>query len=100
VKTNAKHQFTHPTHPGRRVHTSTMFQLLGLTGSKLPTEGMPARDIKGIQVWVNPLPPMPAPPPGHLRNRKRSTHRVMCRCPDCAQELSAGRLHQHVCEKG
>jgi hypothetical protein len=27
---------------------------------------------------------------------KSSRHRVMCECPSCGTELSAGRLHQHL----
>jgi hypothetical protein len=86
-------RFTHPSGSlTRPVHSSAMLQLLGVSGSKLPAEGMPAREIQGIRVWVAPLPPRE---PG--QRGKRSTHRVRCACPDCGAEVSAGRLFQHRC---
>lgn len=69
-------------------------QMLGLgEKAKLPTEGMPSRFIQGIEVWVAPLSSRPA----NVRH-KRSTHRVLARCPECERILSAGRLHQHRCK--
>jgi hypothetical protein len=85
------YEFEHPTYPGRPVHSSTMLTLLGVTG-KLPPEGMAARDVQGVRVWVRPLPDAA---PGQ---RKRSAHRVRCACPGCGLKLSAGRLFQHWCE--
>ena len=73
------------------VHSGEMFKLLGLAGSHLPAEGMPSREIQGIRVWVEPK--------GSPNGRKSSTHRVKAECPVCAQVLSVGRLHQHVCDK-
>lgn len=86
----ARHRFWHPDYPSRPVHAHTMAQLLGVTGN-YPAVGLPPREVQGIRVWVNPLPPRG---PGE---RKRSTHRVRCLCPGCGRELSAGRLFQHDC---
>ena len=90
--------FKDPTH-GHRCFSAGMHELLGLSRTgKLPKEGMPSRLIDGILVWV-----VPAAEPattiryGRPRLLKRSTHRVMCRCPDCGQTLSVGRWGQHVC---
>lgn len=60
---------------------------------KLPAEGMPLRDIEGVQVYVAAL-------KGEKPQRgKRHTHRVIAICPECSQEMSAGRVHQHSCVK-
>ncbi len=68
-------------------------ELLGLRPrQKLPKEGIAPRKISGITVWVNPLPERL---PGKWR--KRSTHRVMAKCPACQREMSVGRLAQHKC---
>lgn len=83
-------RFAHPQYPGRPVHSHAMAALLGVEGN-YPASGLPGRFLQGIWVWVDPLPPRQ---PGE---RKRSTHRVLCECPDCGQRLSAGRLHQHTC---
>ena len=90
-----------------------LLRTLGLDPKKhLPAEGMSPREVytevggvwdrkakqrkpsrlEKIEVWVAPL-RLPNP-----RRWKRSTHRLMARCP-CGQVLSAGRLHQHVCNK-
>lgn len=85
-----------PRYPDRRWHASSdgMKILLGLDPkSKYPAEGMPPRTIQGVTVWVEPL-------KGETPNHgKRHTHRVMAKCPNCHQKMSAGRLHQHVCKK-
>lgn len=77
--------------PAWPVHSTEMLVLLGVTGGRLPIAGLPIRLVQGIEVWVEPLPPAA---PGQ---RKRSTHRVLCRCPSCGFVLSAGRLNQHIC---
>lgn len=76
---------------GRHADSADLREMLEL-GSKgrLPVEGMPARFIQGVAVWVRPLGP-------NLTKRKRSTHRVMACCPRCHVTVSAGRLHQHKC---
>lgn len=90
TRTNIVHS---PTHPEYHAHSSEVRELLGLgPKAKLPLDGMPARYIDGVKVWVNPHMP-------HASGRKSSVHRVRCMCPDCGQELSLGRLHQHVCDK-
>jgi hypothetical protein len=72
--------------------------LLGIKG-KLPAEGMPPRMIQGIKVWVNPAKPKQIVDRwGKPHIVKSSTHRVMAECPHCAQILSVGRLHQHICK--
>lgn len=72
------------------MHSDEMLETLGVVGGKLPKEGLEARDIQGIKVWVE-----PSRPPAN--GRKSSRHRVLCQCPNCSQILSAGRLHQHKC---
>lgn len=91
--------------PGTRwnAHNSTIKELLGLKrGDKLPAAGMPAQQIQGYKVWVE-----PAPPPlyhygrygGPLIKVKSSKHRIMVECPYCTQVMSVGRLHQHKCKE-
>jgi hypothetical protein len=92
---------------GYNLHNHKLLKLLGVTGSKLPKEGMPERQIQGVRnfrrsdtvaevamvtVWVNPAPTTMRP-----GKYKSSAHRIMCRCPGCARELSVGRLFQHKC---
>lgn len=103
-------QFNHPSYPGRPVHSHIMKGLLGLASSdKLPREGMPPRFVQAteksrfghtvhwdVKVWVNPL-VGEAEPGTYRRLAKRSTHRVMCECPHCGKQMSAGRLFQHSC---
>lgn len=76
-------------YPRQRASSPDMFQHFGQPGSKWPDAGLPAREIQGITVWVNPIVRVP----GH----KSSKHRVRCRCPSCGTEVSMGRLDQHVC---
>ena len=66
----------------------------GLTPtSKLPAEGRESHVVDGVKVWINPQ--GPAVIGRYGRAWKRSTHRVMCECPDCGAVMSFGRLHQH-----
>ena len=65
--------------------------LLGLRPEQpLPAEGLPAREIQGVKVWIDPL--------GEKQKQRRMTHRIRCECPDCGQKMSVGRLHQHICK--
>ena len=82
-----------PLYPQRRADHYSIRQLLGLNSkAKLPDAGMEPREIQGLLVWVTPRYPRP-------RVGKSSKHRVRCRCPECGQELSVGRLGQHKCTK-
>lgn len=82
-----------PEFPTHRAHSDTVRMLLGLREKeKLPREGMPPRLIQGIEVWVTPLPEREKG-----ARWKRSTHRVLAKCPTCGRVLSVGRLHQHRC---
>lgn len=84
--------------PSRNAHSPQVRAMLGLDSkAKLPVEGMPARVVQGIKVWVEPLVGA-APKNSAGRTAKRSTHRVLAECPHCQQVLSAGRLHQHKCK--
>lgn len=75
---------------GWPVTSYNMREILGLGAmGKLPVEGMDARIVQGVKVWVTPL--------VGVARRKRSTHRVLCECPECGMHLSVGRLHQHRC---
>lgn len=85
---------------------SALLDFLGFANGRLPVDGMAPRfvntwiypnprthtpePINNLEVWINPLPPMP-----EGRRFKRSTHRLMCKCPRCGSTLSVGRLHQH-----
>jgi hypothetical protein len=90
----------------RVAHSHSMRKLLGVTGD-LPALGLPATLLPGtnnqgqpvqILTWVVPLVgDAPRGPTG--RAQKRSTHRVRCKCPGCGDEVSAGRLFQHVCNR-
>jgi len=82
------------------AHSNYVRSLLGLKGTaKLPTAGMPSRIIQGVLVWVNPAPTPRLGSTTPARVIKSSTHRVMCRCPQCGWEGSVGRLHQHKCKE-
>lgn len=71
---------------GWKMSHSELYVLLELKpGSHLPAEGIPVRQIQGIDVWVEP------------KTTSALKHRVMARCPGCKAVLSAGRLHQHKC---
>lgn len=88
--------YVNPHRAGWNVHSADMRELLGLDRkAKLPAEGMPQREINGIQTWVNPL-----VSEATRRDLGWPTrmHRVRCHCSDCGQEMSAGRLFQHKCK--
>ena len=86
--------------PGRdwNAHSKDVREMLGLKRTdKLPAAGMDPQVIQGVTVWVNPAPaPVMVNKWGKQRPLKRSTHRVMARCPICGEEMSVGRLHQHA----
>lgn len=71
-----------------------------------PKGGIPARIMDGIKVWVKPAKVPVERTRWDYRSGKTvgsyvktSNHRVMAECPECKQVLSAGRLHQHKCDK-
>jgi hypothetical protein len=75
----------------RHASSSGIKILLGLDPkAKLPRDGMPAREVQGIIIGVLPLDP---------RTSRRRVHRVYAVCPDCSKQMSAGRLHQHICQE-
>jgi hypothetical protein len=85
---------------GREIRShSGLYRLLNVSGSKLPAAGIPVQVIQGIKVWVTPARTDLGTRLvfGKVRKVKSSTHRVLVMCPTCAQVLSAGRLHQHIC---
>jgi hypothetical protein len=85
---------------GWNVHHSQMRELLGLPPkAKLPVEGMAAREIQGVKVWVEPFLPVWGRDryTGERVQVKSSVHRVKAECPNCRKVLSAGRLFQHTC---
>lgn len=93
MKFNSMHLYD-PRWPDRKwaCHSNGMKILFGLNPKqKWPAEGLPARTINGIKIWVNPL---QGEKPNH---GKRHTHRVRAKCPYCGQEMSAGRINQHRC---
>jgi hypothetical protein len=64
----------------------TVRQLFGLPRSNLPREGVLPIVVRGVRLWIEPA-----------RGFDVRRHRVRAECPACGQEMSAGRLHQHVC---
>lgn len=73
------------------AHSNTLRMLMGMRDkAKLPMEGMPSVMVQGVQVWViaremfNPKAPR--------------AHRLIARCPQCGEDMSAGRLNQHTCD--
>ena len=87
--------------PDIRYHSQMMLEALGLRpGGHLPPEGMPARIVNGVKVWVEPEPMTRTfNRAAGIKVRKSSKHRVMAECPSCKRHMSAGRLHQHVCRE-
>ncbi len=74
---------------GWTAHSHHVKAMLGLNvNAHLPAAGLAPQVIQGIVVYVAPLDP--------TRSARR-THRVRAVCPDCAKDMSAGRLHQHRC---
>lgn len=63
-----------------------LLPMLGVTGGRLPDEGVPPKVVQGITVWVTP------------KKGKPSFIRTMARCPQCSRVLTASRLQQHKCE--
>lgn len=56
----------------------------GLKGvSQFPPEGLPAKEIQGHTVWVEP------------KNEHRMTIRTKTKCLTCGKEVQVGRLAQH-----
>jgi hypothetical protein len=95
-----KNRLSDPHHPNWNAHSPAVKQLLGLEPTqKLPKEGMSARIVEGIKIWVTPyIPTMSINRwTGKTVLVKTSKHRVMGQCPQCNREMSAGRLFQHVC---
>ena len=81
-----------PNRGNWNAHSPAMKQYFGLQpNDPWPANGLPARVIAGIKVWVAPLSPNSA-------DRRSRLHRVRAQCPLCNAVLSAGRLHQHVCK--
>jgi hypothetical protein len=75
---------------GYNVFSNELRQLLGLPDkAKLPAEGLPARTVQGITIFVR-----PAPPSRGIRGGGK--HRVRAICPECSKDVSAGRLQQHM----
>ena len=84
-----------PDRPEWNAHSRRVLEMLGIEGTRLPTEGMPPRSIQGITVWVEPL-AEDRPVRWNGREGKRSDHRVKAACPACQKIVSVGRLHQHA----
>ena len=85
-----KKNFIEGRFPGSRADSSAMRKLLGLKyGCHLPAEGMPERLVKGVRVYVKPIPE---------GGNARRGHRVTIICGTCSVHFSAGRGHQHKCK--
>lgn len=73
---------------GLNLHWWRLYQALGLNPKRhLPAEGLSERMVGNVPVWI--LSKQDAAAVGLF-------HRILCRCPDCGWEGSAGRLHQHL----
>lgn len=83
-------RFESPRFPGRLANSADFYLLMGQT-RRWPAEGLPARQVQGIKMWVAPLSAKP------VDGSRRAGHRVLCQCPTCGATLSAGRLVQHKC---
>lgn len=71
--------------------------LLGVDpDKKWPVEGIGMRVVNGWKVWVDPL--VGEVKRNGWRSFRRGTHRAKAECPTCGQQMSAGRVHQHVCK--
>jgi tRNA(Ile2) C34 agmatinyltransferase TiaS len=72
-----------------RHFSGDMNKFLGLAPKKkLPVEGMPAREVQGVMIYVLSL----------AEAKERGLfHRVRAVCPKCGVHMSAGRTHQHKC---
>jgi hypothetical protein len=76
---------------GWNCHEGELKELFGLSKKdKWPSEGLPAKLIQGIRVWVNPK---------TTATTLSQFHRCRAQCPRCLKVLSAGRLHQHKCKE-
>lgn len=78
---------------GRNMHTHQLYPILGVKGSILPKEGIEPRYIGNVLVWV--LPKEEAEMKAMML-KKRFVARVLCECPYCGKEFSAGTLDQHI----
>jgi len=74
---------------------------LGYSGTKLPAAGLPAMDIQGVRVWVDPLPDVQIKKDryGQTRQFRPFTLRVQSQCPHCGWRGAFGRFHQHTCKE-
>lgn len=88
-----KYMFVSLSNPNWNAHTPDMMKKLGVVGTKWPDAGIEPRMVDGIKVWVLPK----AAKQESWERKHGCTHRVMCACPGCGMEMSAGRLHQHRC---
>lgn len=87
--------------PSQPAQESELRQLFGVTDSRWPDQGCPARYIQGILVHVLPKDHASryheSPTLGTVR---RSTHRCIALCPGCGAQVSVGRLARHRCAAG
>lgn len=80
------------TTAGRKwpAHSADINEMLGLgRKGKVPIEGLPARQIQGVNVWAISL-------AGARSLGQRFSLRVMCECPVCGRKMAVGRLAQHA----
>jgi hypothetical protein len=93
-----KNRIGNPARPSWSAHSGDIMELLGLRrGGHLPVEGMEPRYIQNIKVWVTPVSLVTTFRNAAGIKHKSSKHRVMAECPQCARQMSVGRLFQHVC---
>jgi hypothetical protein len=85
-----------PRNPDRPATAIEMMRLFGVTGSKWPNRGCPARCIQ--DVWVHVLPIDHESLRGPMGSKaRRAQHRCIASCPSCGATVSASRLAHHIC---
>lgn len=78
-----------PQRPSWPMYLSDLKKAMGVNTQDWPDAGVPAMEVQGIKVWVEPR--------DHaLRyNRAGKLIRTLCECPRCGKVMAAGRLWQH-----
>lgn len=92
------HALKSTRHEGWNAFAGEVCEMLGLAPkAKLPPEGMSAREIQGITVYVRPLPPLVRDEtrPRWWGVQRRFSLRVRAICPECGRDVAASRLPQH-----
>lgn len=83
-----------PHRPEWNAHCHHVREMLGLRPKqKLPREGIAAKVIDGVSIYV-----LSADAAKQLWPDVKKPHRMRGVCPTCGEHMSAGRLFQHKCK--